>query len=65
MNTYIRTPDGHAAIRASRSAVAKLPQVASGQWAIIPATKSLRRSARINVLVPTLRILEDGRVGYL
>lgn len=65
MNTYIKTSEGHAAIRASRAEVAKLPQVVAGQWTIVPATKKLRHDARINVLVKTLRILEDGRVGYL
>lgn len=65
MNTYIKTAEGHAAIRATRAAVAKLPQVAAGQWAIVPATAALRRAAALNGSVKTLRILQDGRVGYL
>lgn len=64
-NTYIKTAEGHAAIRASRAQVAKLPQVVAGQWAIVPATKSLREAARTNINVKTLHILADGRVGYL
>ncbi len=65
MNTYIKTAEGHAAIRATRAEVSKLPQVVAGQWAIVPATAALRRQARISVLVPTLRILADGRLGAL
>lgn len=65
MNTYIKTPDGFAAIRASRAEVKKLAQVGSGEWLIVPATASLRRAARVGVNVRTLRILADGRIGLL
>lgn len=65
MNTYIKTTEGHAAIRATRAQVSKLPQVVAGQWAIVPATKALRAAAALNVSVKTLHILADGRVGYL
>lgn len=65
MNTYVQTPEGPAAIRASRAQVAKLPQVIGGLWSVIPATGALRRGARLNVTIPTLRILPDGRVGAL
>ncbi len=65
MHTYIKTIEGHVAIRASRAQVAKLPQVVAGQWSIVPATAALRAAARLNINVKTLRILADGRVGYL
>lgn len=65
MNTYVKTSEGHAAIRASRAQVAKLPQVASGQWQVVPATSALRKAAALNVNVKALHILADGRVGYL
>lgn len=65
INVYVKTAEGHAAIRASRAQVAKLPQVVAGQWAIVPATKALRAAAAVNVNVKTLTILRDGRVGYL
>lgn len=64
-NTYVKTTEGHAAIRASRAEVAKLPQVVSGEWQVVPATKALRKAAAINVSVKTLRILNDGRVGCI
>lgn len=65
MQTYVQTPSGHAAIRASRAQVAALPQVLSGEWAIVPASRTLREQARRNIVVRTLRILADGSVGYL
>ena len=66
MNTYIKTPDGrYAAIRATRAEVSKLARVTSGLWVIVPASRTLREAARLNVDVKTMRILADGRVGYL
>ena len=66
MNTYIKTDDGqYSAIRATRTEVGKLPQIKSGLWSIVPATEQLRRDARLNVDVKTMRILADGRLGYL
>ena len=66
MNTYVKTGDSRfVAIRASRAEVRRLDAIQTGKWVIVPATAKLRREARINVLVPTLRILADGRVGYL
>ena len=66
MNTYIKTSEGrYAAIRAPRAAVAKLPQIESGEWKIIAAAAWIRRAAKINAEVKTLHILADGRVGYL
>jgi hypothetical protein len=65
MNTYVQTPTGFAAIRASAGAVRKLPQVQSGAWSIVPATRALRRDAALGVNVRTVRILPDGRIGAL
>lgn len=65
MNTYVKTAEGHAAIRATRNEVKNLPQVAAGQWVIVPATATLRRAAALNANVKTLHILADGRVAYL
>ena len=65
MNTYVKTPVGYAAIRASRAEVAQLPRVISGELSIVPATAALRKAASLNVEVKTLRILADGRLGYL
>lgn len=65
MQTYVETDDGHAAIRATRAEVSRLPQVAAGRWPIVPATKALRRAARLGVEVKTLRILPGGRIGYI
>jgi hypothetical protein len=65
MNTYIKTAEGHAAIRASRAEVSKLAQVRGGEWTIAPATAALRAAAARNAEVKTLRILADGRTGHL
>lgn len=65
MNTYIKTAAGSFAIRASRAEVGKLAAVTSGEIVIIPATAALRKAARTNILVKTLRILPDGRLGAL
>lgn len=66
MNIYIKTTEGtFAAVRASRAEVNRLPQVVEGRWSVVPATAALRRAARLNVTVKTLRVFDDGRVGYL
>jgi hypothetical protein len=64
MNTYITTSEGAAAIRAPRSAVAALPQVTAGKWAIIPATAALRAAARRGA-IRTGRIIAGRLVGSL
>jgi hypothetical protein len=65
MNTYIKTPEFFAAVRASRAQVARLPQVVTGCWAIVPATRQLREDAKFNTHVKVLRVLSDNSVGYL
>jgi hypothetical protein len=65
MNTYIKTPAGTFAVRASRTQVNKLAGVISGEMVIIPATAALRKAAARNIIVKTLRILSDGRLGAL
>ena len=65
MNVYIKTSTGVCAVRASRTEVNKLPQILSGEWSVIPATKKLRKEAYFNTNVKVLRIIEGNRVGYL
>lgn len=66
MHTYVKTEQGtHAAIRASRSEVRALPEVASGKWSIVKSTRALRAQALLNVNVRVHRILPDGRLGLV
>ena len=65
MNVYIKTPECVYAVRASRSEVNKLPQISSGEWSVIPATKKLRKEAYCNINVRVLRIIEGNIPVYL
>ena len=62
MNTYIKTADStqFAAVRASRAELTKLGHADK----IVPATKTLRRNAYIGA-IPTLRVLANGKLGYI
>jgi hypothetical protein len=66
MNTYIQAHNGDIfAVRASRATVKNNFFIKNGPYKIIPATKKLKDSSRLNVFVKCLRILDDGRLGYL
>jgi len=64
MNTYIKMGDAphFAAVRATRTALVKArPDLTP---LIAPATRQLRQRARAGD-IPTLQMLDGGRLGYL
>ncbi len=62
MNVYIKTDSSQqfAAVRATRAQVLKVMPDA----VFVGATKKMREMASLGV-IPTLRITDDGRLGYL
>lgn len=68
MSTYLKNTGTGRFIRLNDSPAAVKKMVNSGficGFEIVKATKKLRESARLNVEVKCVRMLEDGRMGYL